>query len=184
MKTDSFRVYLRAFEPDDYLTTVKWHNDNEIWGMVGSPKYFVSHEYEKKWIEDAIWSKAQIKLGICLKENDKLIGFGAVTDMDWINRSAHCPSMIGEKEYWGKGLASEARILLLDFAFCERGLNRVNVLILEGNTASLKICEKCGFQVEGVLRQSIFKQGRFHNQVVMSLLQEEFYAMFRDRGLG
>jgi RimJ/RimL family protein N-acetyltransferase len=57
------------------------------------------------------------------------------------------------------------------------------VLILEGNTASLKMCEKCGFQVEGVLRQSIFKQGRFHSQVVLSLLQEEFYTMIKERGL-
>jgi len=183
MKTDSFRVYLRAFEPDDYQTTVKWHNDNEIWGMVGSPKYFVSHEYEKKWIEDAIWSKAQIKLGICLKENDKLIGVEILHEIDMLNRKAQWGYMLGDKEYWKDGYGTEAGFLMLDFAFSERGFNRIWAVVLEDNIGSLKMLEKCGFQVEGVLRQSIFKQGRFHSQVVLSLLQEEFYTMIKERGL-
>ena len=51
MNIENFRVYLKAFEPDDYKTTIKWHNDNEIWNMVGSTKYFVSIGYEKKGLE-------------------------------------------------------------------------------------------------------------------------------------
>lgn len=46
--------------------------------MIDGPKYLLATEYEKKWIEDAIWSKDQIKLGICLKETNELIGFGSI----------------------------------------------------------------------------------------------------------
>ena len=148
MNTTNFRVYLRAFEPDDYKTTIKWHNDNEIWKMVGGPKYYVSTEYEKKWIEDAIWNKDQIKLGICVNETNELIGLGSIVDIDWINRSAHCPSMIGDKKYWSKGYGSEARLLLLDYAFSERGFNRIWACILESNIASQKMCKKCGYKIE------------------------------------
>ncbi len=183
MKTDNFRVYLRAFEPDDYKATLCWHNDNKIWDMVGSPKYYVSSEYEKKWISDAIWSKDQIKLGICLKESNELIGFGSIIDIDWINRTAHCPSMIGAREYWGKGLASEARMLLLHFAFRERGFKRIWAVILESNIASIRMCEKCGYKSEGILRSSIFKNGSYHNQVLMSILREEFDSLLRDMRL-
>ena len=51
-----FRVYLRALEPEDYKTSIKWRNDDEIWSMVVGPKYFVSTAYEKN-AEDAIYSK-------------------------------------------------------------------------------------------------------------------------------
>lgn len=183
MNTEKFRVYLRAFEPDDYKETIKWHRDDEIWFMVGGPKYFVSSAYEKKWVENAIWAENQIKLGVCLKDNDMLIGFGEITDINWINRSAHCPSMIGSKEHWGKGLGTEARILLLDFAFRERGFNRIWAEILENNVASIKMLEKCGYKREGLLRSSIYKNGKFHNQVIMSILRDEFEILVKEKEL-
>ena len=161
MNIENFRVYLRAFESDDYKTTIKWHNDNEIWDMVGSPKYFVSMEYEKKWIEDAIWNKDQIKLGICVKENNELIGFCSLIKINLVNGSAEISIMIRDNQYWGKGLGSEVILLLSDFAFSERGFNRIWALILENNIASRRMCEKCGYKTEGVLRQSIYKNGKF-----------------------
>lgn len=44
---ENFRVYLRALEPEDYKKSIIWRNDDEIWGMVGGPKHFVSNAYEK-----------------------------------------------------------------------------------------------------------------------------------------
>lgn len=32
-------VYLRAFEPDDYLTSIKWRNDEEIWSLLGGADF-------------------------------------------------------------------------------------------------------------------------------------------------
>lgn len=169
-----FRVYLRALEPEDYKTSIKWRNDDEIWSMVVGPKYFVSTAYEKKWVEDAIYSKDKITLAICLKENNEYIGNASFTDIDWINRSAKTSTLIGEKQYWSKGLATEAKILLLKFAFYERGFNRIWATILEDNIASQRMNEKCGYKKEGLLRQAVYKNGKFHNLVVMSVLKEEF----------
>lgn len=171
---ENFRVYLRAFEPDDFKTSIKWRNDDEIWAMVGGPKYYVSEVYEKKWIEDSIFSKDRISLAICLKETNEHIGNAYINDIDWINRSAHAPSMIGEKKYWSKGLATEARILLLHFAFYERGFNRIWAHILEDNIGSQRMCEKCGYKKEGILRKSVYKNGEFKNQIIMSVLRDEF----------
>lgn len=68
------RIYLRAFEPDDYKTSIRWRKDDQIWDMLGGAKYFVSEAYEKKWIEDTIFNSKEIRLAICLKEDDKYIG--------------------------------------------------------------------------------------------------------------
>ena len=183
MNTTNFRVYLRAFEADDYKTTIEWHRDIEIRNMMGSPKYFLSTENEKKWIEDAIWNKDQIKVGICLKENDALIGFCSLSKIDILNRSAESGMTIGNKNYWSKGYGSEARLLLLDYAFSERGFNRIWACILESNIASQKMFKKCGYKIEGLLKQSIYKNGKFQNQVIMSILQEEFYQMLKEKGI-
>lgn len=174
---DKFRVYLRALEPEDYKISINWRKDDQIWDMVGGPKYFVSEAYEKKWVEDTIFNSSRISLAICLKENDEYIGNAQITDINWINRTAQTHSMIGRKEHWSKGYATEARMLILYFAFYERGFNRIWSHILEDNIASQKMCEKCGYKREGILRQSVFKNGEYKNQVVMSVLRHEFDAV-------
>jgi [ribosomal protein S5]-alanine N-acetyltransferase len=171
---NSYRTYLRAFELADYQTTLLWHNDDEIWFTVGGPKYFVSSEIEKKWIEETIFSYDPLKLAVCLHENDSLIGMVSLSDFNWINRSAECACMIGEKSAWGHGYAVEARLQLLKFGFLERSLHRVSSQILEGNLAGRRMVQKCGFKEEGLLREAVFKNGRFQNVVIYSILQDEF----------
>ena len=92
------RVYLRALEPDDYKTSIKWRKDDEIWGMLGGAKYFVSEAYEKKWVEDSIFNSKEIKLAVCEKESNKYIGNVYATNIDLINRSCTSHVLIGEHE--------------------------------------------------------------------------------------
>ena len=167
------RIYLRALEPDDYKTSIKWRKDDEIWGLVGSPKYFVSEAYEKKWVEDTIFNSRDIKLAVCLKDSNTYIGNVYATDIDMINRSCTTGVLVGEHEYWGKGYASEAMKLLLDYVFNERNLNRAQALVLDSNAASLKMHQKVGYKIEGTLRQSVYKNGKYQDMIVLSILKEE-----------
>ncbi len=166
------RVYLRAFEPDDYKISIKWRKDDLIWSMLGGTKYFVSEAYEKKWIEDSIFNSSDIRLAVCVKENDQYIGNVYITNIDMINRTGISHVLIGEKTYWGNGYAGEALKLLLDYAFNERGLHRIAALVLESNIQSIKMFTKLGYKQEGLLRQSIYKNGRYNNQVILSILNE------------
>lgn len=168
------RVYLRALEPDDYKISVEWRNDDEIWSMLGGRKYFVSSAYEKKWIEDTIFNEKDVKLAVCLKENSLYIGNVYLTDIDYVNRSAISHVLIGNKSYWGNGYAAEAYKLLLSYAFDELGLHRVCAHVLESNFSSLKMHKSCGYIEEGVLRDSVWKNGKFQNQVVLSILSHDF----------
>lgn len=174
------RIYLRALEPDDYQVTIKWRGDEEIQNMVGGAKYFVSSEKEKEWVRNAIFDNERMVLGICLKENDKLIGTVNIQEFDWINRSCHVPILIGDKEEWSKGYATEARMFALRFAFYERNMNRVWATIIDTNLPSVKMHEKCGYKQEGVLRKSVFKDGVYHDQILMSILREEFDVVYAE----
>lgn len=176
------RIYLRALEPDDYKVSYKWRNDSDIQEMVGGHKYFVSMEKERKWVEATINDNNRIVLAICLKSNNKYIGNVMLQEIDWINRSASVPIFLGDKEEWGKGYATEARMQMLKFAFEERGLESIRDLVLENNCASIKLHEKCGYVREGVMRNSVFKNGKFHNQIVMSVLKDEFEKVYQRYG--
>lgn len=176
MKKES-RVYLRALELDDYKTSIKWRNDDSIWSQLGGVKYFVSEAYEKKWVEEAIFNPNVIRLAICLKENDLYIGNVYILDINLIDRKGNSHIFIGNKEYWGKGYATEAYMLLLEYAFCERGFHRIGAHVLEDNKASIALHKKCGFSCDGVFRKATFKNGRWQNQFVFSILEEEFFAM-------
>ena len=167
------RVYLRAFEPEDYKTTIKWRNDDKIWDMLGGTKYFVSEAYEKKWIEDAIFKSNDVKLAVCLKEGNRHIGNVYMTNIDTTRQICHSHILIGETDCWGKGYAREALLMAVSYMFNERNIHRIEARVLESNTQSLRMHEKCGYKVDGLLRDTVFKDGRWQNQYVMSLLATE-----------
>lgn len=172
---EQFRVYLRALEPDDYKTSIKWRNDDEIWNMVVGPKYYVSEAYEKKWVEDAIFNTSnRVILAVCTKESDIHIGYIYLNNIDWKNRNASFAKLIGEKAYWGKGFAKEATMLMLYHGFYTLGLERIEARQLLDNIGSIKVNEKCGFKTEGILRKAVYKNGEFRDLNFMSVIKEDF----------
>lgn len=167
------RVYLRALEPEDYKTSIKWRKDDVIWEMLGGTKYFVSSAYEKKWVEDTIYNSKDVKLAICLCENDRYIGNVYMTDIDQLRRSCHSHILIGEKDCWGKGYAREALLMAVRYMIKERNIHRIQAAVLESNKQSLNMHKKCGYKVDGLLRDSVYKNGKFQNQYVLSLLDTD-----------
>lgn len=171
------RVYLRALEPEDYKVSISWRKDDQIWNMLGGPKYFVSEAYEKKWVEDTIFNSIDVKLAVCDINTGKYIGNVYMTDINQLNRTCVSHILIGGKSYWGQGYAKEALMLALDYMFNERNMNRVQAIVLESNVASLKMHQKCGYQIDGLLRQSVYKNGKYQNQYVLSLLKEDYLKL-------
>jgi len=169
------RVYLRAFEIEDYKKSIKWRNDQNIWKSTGGNYFFVSSEREKKWIENAIFNdKNNIRLAICLKENNKYIGNVNLVNIEWINRQAEFSIFIGEKKEWRKGYATEATKLMVDFGFNQRNLNRIYLTVLENNKVAIHLYEEMGFKKEGILREALFKDNKYYNLIIMSILKEEY----------
>lgn len=175
------RVYLRALEPEDYLTSYKWRNDHDLMnGVIDLPR-FVSKETERKWVLTAIEEHETgqaVRLAICLKENDHHIGYIYLLSIDHQNKSCEVSTLIGERSYLKKGLASEARYLVLKYAFQELGLFRVRASILSINTASRRSGENFGYTYEGTLRKAVYRNGEFHDVLLFSMLRNEFIKKF------
>jgi len=173
----NYRIYLRSLKCDDYIITHKWRSDEEYLNGVVNLKRFVSVSTEKKWLQRVILNHTngkQIRLGITLSSDRKLIGMINLTQIDNSNRCASCGSVIGEKKFRKKGYVTEARILLFKYAFNVMNLNRIEATILEYNIASRRSVEKFGFKKEAVYRDAIYKNGCFHNLIGYSISCEDF----------
>jgi len=173
-KKKKIRVYLRALEPEDYAKLHQWRNDEEIGRLFSGTRRFTSTLNEKKWVEDKIFDKENVSCAVCLKETDEFIGCMFLYDFNYINRSACGSSFIGVKELWGKGYATDAKVLSLKHAFHDKGLERVWAYVLADNNRSLRLLEKCNYKKEGLLRRANYVDGEFKDLYVLSILREEF----------
>jgi len=78
------------------------------------------------------------------------------------------------RPYWGQGLVTEAVGGLLQFAFGQLGLNRVQASHLPRNPASGRVMQKAGMQREGLRRESYLKNGRFEDVVEYAVLRRDW----------
>lgn len=180
--TDLFRkckknycLYLRAFEIGDEKITHQWRADEKVTSMLVGRKYFVSPDYERKWINDAIFSSGNsLKLAVCIKNTHQHIGNVYLDNIDHFNQNAMFSLMVGENSLWGKGIGTEMTMLMLYHAFYEMNLKRVYSYQLIDNIGSIKVHTKCGFQQEGILRKAVFKHGELVDLNIMGILKEDF----------
>jgi RimJ/RimL family protein N-acetyltransferase len=178
---DNHRIYLRALEPEDYELIHQWRSDSGYQEGVVSMKRYTSKETERKWVERAIESHERgenLRFGIVLKETDELIGLVYLAGIDHVHKKAGFGSWIGEPENRGLGYVTEARLQALDYAFNELRLERIGAKVLESNTASKRSVEKFGYVREGTLRKYVYKNGRYNDVAIYSLLREEYLKRY------
>lgn len=116
-----------------------------------------------------------IDYAIHKKDSDEMIGCGMIALINPYNR--RCALGIGlgwNRGNWGKGYASETLQAIVAYCFKELGMNRIGAEIYEFNAPSIKLFERNGFQLEGRMRQYIFKDSVFKDELLYSLLREDW----------
>ncbi|GAA5995366.1 GNAT family N-acetyltransferase [Rhodotorula paludigena] len=89
--------------------------------------------------------------------------------------------LIMGSEHNGKGYATEAVEWLLEMAFVSFGLHRLEGDVYEWNAPALRVYEKCGFVIEGRRRQSMWQEGRFVDEFIIGMLQEDYRKAHPDK---
>lgn len=116
-----------------------------------------------------------IDYAIHKKDSDEMIGCGMIALMNRYNRRCMLGIGLGwNRDNWGRGYASEALQAIVNYCFKELNMNRIGAEIYEFNAPSIKLFERNGFQLEGRFRQHIFKDGVFKDELLYSLLQEDW----------
>jgi UDP-4-amino-4,6-dideoxy-N-acetyl-beta-L-altrosamine N-acetyltransferase len=165
---------LRAIEREEIPTYVRWFNDPEVRQYL--EMYLpMSVAEEEQWFEAHLKDDTSRIFGIETEEG-RLIGNIGLHNLDWKNRNAELGIVIAEKEYWGRGYGTDAVKTLLDFAFNEMNLHRVSLSVYEFNERAVRCYEKCGFRHEGRAREALFRDGSYHDHLLMAILRKEFIS--------
>jgi RimJ/RimL family protein N-acetyltransferase len=166
------KVRLRAIERGDIPRFLKWLNDPSVTDYL--ELYLpISQAQEERWFERQLEDELNMVFAIETHEA-RHIGNIGLHRIEWKDRSAVLGIFIGEREVWGQGYGTDAVRTLLRLAFHEMGLHRVSLHVFDHNRRAIRCYEKSGFREEGRLREAHFAEGRFHDVLVMGILDREF----------
>ncbi len=170
-------VVLRAVEEADLPNLAAWLNDPTISHFVVGWSFPVSMAQQKQWFQRSLGDTRTKRFMVDTKQGET-IGVTGLWDIDWQSRHALTAVKLGTESVRGKGYGTDAIMTLMAYAFHEVGLNRLWTDILTFNRPSYHAyVEKCGWKVEGILRQHVYRQGRYHDVLRVAILKQEFEAL-------
>jgi diamine N-acetyltransferase len=176
------RVCLRPLVREDLARIRKWSNDPDLRRLTGEVKPMTEKGVEEFYqrVQD---QESRVWFVITLKDTGRPIGEAGLLRMFPAWRTTDLTIIIGEQEETGKGYGTEAINLLLDYAFGCLNFHRVAVGVVGLNENALRFYERVGFKREGIQREGYYYEHKYHDFVMMSLLEEEYRAL-RSQGHG
>jgi RimJ/RimL family protein N-acetyltransferase len=165
-------VALRPLRDEDSASLFEWINDREL-VLLNAPFKPVAEAEHARWFEEIRKRPDVAIFGIRVNEGDRLIGSCQLLGLDSIHGVAELQIRIGAPDGRGRGLGTEAVRLLVQHAFGELGLRRVQLHAFDDNAPALRCYQKVGFVREGLLREGALIEGRPKDLVVMGILAGE-----------
>jgi len=170
------RVVLRRHTPENLPTFRRWYQDPEVARLA---RYqdgpMLVDEIDRFFASRAVGNES-LAMAIHIRADGRLVGTCAFSQLDADNGSALFHITIGEKAAWGRGYGTEATQLMLGHAFDTLRLHRVALSVFEFNERAVRTYQRCGFSIEGRARESIWRDGRWWDELAMSILDSEWRA--------
>lgn len=136
-------VTIRPLQKNDAYSSVEWRNDPEVFKYTGNTyDQEITIESELEWICKVISNQNEYRCAILV--DGVYVGNIYLTDIDGV--SAHYHIFIGNKNYWGKGVAKRASQQILHYAFDQLMLQSVLLRVQEENSAAIKLYKNLGFK--------------------------------------
>ena len=160
---------VRVWRVTDAESLAMHANNRKIWlNLRNSFPHPYTLEDAHQWIEIA---QQQPYFHLAIVVNDKAVGgIGLIVGSDVYSRSAEIGYWLSE-QYWGQGIVCEAVKAIVKYGFEDLGLLRIWAEVFEGNMGSMRVLEKADFQPEGILRNSVFKDGRVLNSTRFAIVK-------------
>lgn len=167
------KTILRPIAPTDIPLLITWSNNPKTREYLGR-RFPLTELAEKTWIEKvSILSKnpSDIVLIVEEKANQQAIGIMGLHNINWVDRNAKTGTIIGV-EYQGKGIATDAKMALLEYAFESLGMHKIISHAYSGNIKSIKYSKRCGYEVEAVHKEEIFHAGKWEDKITLACFYE------------
>lgn len=164
------RLYLRPPLRDDLPFALRWINDPDTNQYLSV--YLPSFEKdEEEWLDRIQKNKqTDVVFTIVLKSGIP-IGFMGLHRISWKDRTATTGALIGEEKYRNKGYGSEAKLVILEYAFQTLNLRKISSTVIAFNGRSVAYSLKCGYSVEGRRKAQFYKKGRYWDEVFLAIFR-------------
>ncbi|MEU4700118.1 GNAT family N-acetyltransferase [Nonomuraea dietziae] len=162
-------VTLRPVGPEHVAGLLEGVRDPELQRLTGSHAGADEPAALAQWYATRKDHADRLDLAVC--HDDEYVGEIVLNELDADNLSCNLRIMLTRP---GRGFGTEAIRLVLDHAFATTPLHRVSLGVYAFNERALHVYKKVGFVQEGVLRDALLWEGRWHDEIVMSVLREEW----------
>jgi [ribosomal protein S5]-alanine N-acetyltransferase len=165
-------IILRALRYSDKESMAILANNKRIWNNLRNEFPYPYTEDDALRFIDAIKVK-EPQVDFAIEYERRFTGvISLMPQKDILSHSAEIGYWIGEP-FWGKGIASAAVTLIVQYGFKTLGLQRIYASVFEGNVASQKVLEKCGFELEGTFRKGALKNNRLINDLRYGITKDQ-----------
>lgn len=166
------RIYLREIRLSDANRNYcDWMNDSEINQYLESRFEKWSVSKLKRYISDIKRNPDNVFLAIVSRDGNKHIGNIKIGPINRRHKYADVGIIIGEKSFWGKGIATEAIKLVVDYAFNKLGLHKLTAGAYRCNIGSIRAFKRAGFSVEGVREKHCLCNGNYVDGVLLGIVR-------------
>ena len=141
---------------------------------LGGGYRYVCSEIENAWYDRYLSARNNSVRCAIVDENDVIVGVVYLLNIDDINRCADLHIMIGNEDNRGKGVGFFAVSSIINHAFYNLNLKRLQLEVLEYNEHAQALYKKAGFVLEGRKRKAVFKDGQYVDELIMGLLRDEY----------
>ncbi len=168
-------VYLRPFIDEDVDLLFEGLNDETVRETLFTFRPKTKHELLEEYRKDSS-NQNTVLFTICELSSGKAVGITAFYRVDYVSRAAVFFIAIYDTSKWNSGYGTQATRLMIKYAFDVLNLNRIQLHVALENTKAVEIYKKCGFVVEGTLRQAMYHHNRYVDFYVMGILRNEYYS--------
>ena len=175
-------VFFRSFEDEDAALIYQWMNDDQLKEMSIGLNRRICKEESIEWVSSRKrHNPYQVWFAICALDTNKMIGYMCLTDIHYINSSANFSGIvIGDSNYRDGQAYLESYLFMLEYVFERLNLNRMYGSALADHNVSVTMAEVMFQKTEAVLRQAIFKNGKYHDELICAILKEEYFKHKED----
>ncbi len=169
---DTDRLTIYPLQQSHLTWLRKMRNDPTTWYWLTDATP-INEERQQQWFMRMSTDPTRLYLVIENKELSQPIGILRSDEWDRVNRSIRIGIDI-DIHYRRLGYGTEAFRAFIDYLFKHLNLHRIWLLTVDYNEAGQKLYKKLGFKEEGRQRQAIFRDGKYHEYISMSLLEDEW----------
>lgn len=135
-------IRIRPLEENDAYTSYKWRNDPEVFKYTGNTyKHEITLESELNWIRRVITNQNEFRCAIIV--DDVYVGNVYLTDI--ADGKAWFHIFIGDRRYWGKGVARIATQLILEYGKANLALKTIQLSAHPDNLSAINLYSRLGF---------------------------------------